>query len=119
VTLDNLQVYLDGKAIDNWNQVVTALSEAYANKDVTASFHWNNQLTLRSNARFKVFYLKPSVIQRDKVDISRSLLTNRLFIITRACSVYGDCSYTCYLPDKDVNSDCLSYIKSLSATKPS
>jgi len=37
VTLDNLQVYLDGKAIDNWNQVVTALSEAYANKDVTAS----------------------------------------------------------------------------------
>jgi hypothetical protein len=112
LTLDQLRIYFDGKRINDWGPVMKELTDAYADKDVTASWNLYDKITLGSKGQIKLFYIKPQYIIRTKADAFRNVL-DHLFLITQTCSVYDDCTYTCG-PNKG-DQDCISLEKSILA----
>jgi hypothetical protein len=112
LTLDQLRIYFDGKPINDWGPVMHELTDAYADKDVTASWNLYDTMTIGSKGQVKFFYIKPKFILRNKANVFRDAI-DRLFVITRACSVYDDCTYTCG-PNKG-DQDCISFERSILA----
>jgi hypothetical protein len=105
--IEYTRFYVDGKLMNDWNEISAQMYKDGILRG--GNIKWNimygkDNNWLKAGDTYWHFYADPS-----SVDVPRfaTFFRSKLFAITKFCSVYGDCQYSCSAAPPDGN--CLKH----------
>lgn len=86
------RIYLDGKQIHHW-QDITDRMPGYWTDGAPTWFFSTRPYTLRSGEHRGLYYVAPKHVANGEG--FNDLIWNRIFVISKVCSMYDECEYVC------------------------
>jgi hypothetical protein len=96
--LGEMRIYLDGRKLGTFDEISTIMPTIWKEKTP----FWRvvrYGITIKPGNSIKIYWTKPDNIQ--DWDAFDALISNRLFVIARSCSMYDECEDICSTVSND------------------
>ncbi len=86
------RIYLDGEQIHHWQDITKRMSD-YWTAGTPTWFYSDRPYTLRTGQNRGLYYVAPKHVAN--WEGFNKLIWNRIFVISKVCSMYDECEYVC------------------------
>ena len=105
--MSEFRIYMDGNKIDDMKDLEEADFDNYKGRTLSSrSVQYG--FSIKDGIKIPLLSTTPSNIR--SIYSFRHLIRDRIFVIAKSCSIYGECEQICSAVE---NSDCATYEKSL------